>query len=172
MVKIRLRRMGNKHRPFYRIVVARSTAARDGSFIEQLGTYNPLTNPKHLEMKGDRALHWLLEGAQPTETVAVLMKKQGVLDEFFQQRPKAKASYKFLDKRTSAMSRQSAVTQVPTEAPAPKPEVATAEPESQPEPEVAPAAEASAGPEAAAEPVAAAEEGAPAPEPEAPQEEA
>lgn len=160
MVKIRLRRMGNKHRPYYRIVVARSTAARDGSFIEQLGTYNPLTNPKQLEMKGDRALHWLMEGAQPTETVAVLMKKQGVLDEFFQQRPKAKASYKFLDKRTSAMSRQSAVTQVPTEAPAPKAEEAPA-----PEAEEAPSE-----PVAQAEPVAAepAEEASAEPEPETP----
>jgi small subunit ribosomal protein S16 len=118
MVKIRLRRMGNKHRPFYRIVVARSTAARDGSFIEQLGTYNPLTQPKQLQLDGQRALHWLMEGAQPTETVAILMKKQGVLDEFFQQRPKAKGSYKFLDKRTAAMSRPSAVTTVPAAAPA------------------------------------------------------
>lgn len=155
MVKIRLRRMGNKHRPFYRIVVARSTAARDGSFIEQLGTYNPLTNPKRVELKGDRALHWLMEGAQPTESVAVLMRNQGVLEEFFQKRPKAKASYKFLDKRTSVMSRQSAVTQVPTEAPAPP-----AEPKAQPEPEVA--VEAAPESEAAApEPEAAA------PEPEA-----
>ncbi|MGE0001741.1 MAG: 30S ribosomal protein S16 [Fimbriimonadaceae bacterium] len=127
MVKIRLRRMGNRHRPFYRIVVARSTSARDGSFIEQIGTYNPVTQPKVIELKGERALHWLLEGAQPTETVAVLMKKQGVLDEFFEKRPKAKASYKFLDKRTSAMSRKSVVTEVPTQPKAEEAPVAAAE---------------------------------------------
>lgn len=132
MVKIRLRRMGNRHRPFYRIVVARSTAARDGSFIEQIGTYNPVTQPKLIELKGDRALHWLLEGAQPTETVAVIMKKEGVLEQFFEQRPKAKANFKFLDKRTSAMSRKSAVTEVAPEpkaeaAPAPQAEAAVVE---------------------------------------------
>lgn len=128
MVKIRLRRMGNKHRPFYRIVVARSTASRDGSFIEQIGTYNPVSRPKQIELKGDRALHWLLEGAQPTETVAVIMKGQGVLDEYFEKRPKAKASFKFLDKRTSAMTRKSAVTEVPVASKAQgEPEAADAE---------------------------------------------
>lgn len=116
MVKIRLRRMGNKHRPFYRIVVSKSTAGRDGSFIEVLGTYNPLTKPSTVSLDGDRSLHWLMSGAQPTETVAYLLKREGVLDTFFGQRPKAKADYKFLDKRTAAMSRKTAVDQTPAAA--------------------------------------------------------
>ena len=70
MVKIRLRRMGNSHRPFYRVVVAHSTRGRNGSFKELIGTYNPLTKPKEVKIDKDRALHWLLEGAQPTETVS------------------------------------------------------------------------------------------------------
>lgn len=110
MVKIRLTRMGNKHRPFYRIVVQKSTAGRDSSAIETLGTYDPLTKPSTVKLKGDRALHWLMEGAQPTETVAYLLKREGVLDEFFQARPKAKGSYKFLDKTTNVMSKQSVVS--------------------------------------------------------------
>ena len=116
MVKIRLRRMGNKHRPFYRIVVTKSTAGRDGSFIEVLGTYNPLTKPSTVSLDGDRSLHWLMSGAQPTETVAYLLKREGVLDTFFGQRPKAKSDYKFLDKRTAAMSRKTAVDQTPAAA--------------------------------------------------------
>jgi small subunit ribosomal protein S16 len=113
MVKIRLRRMGNKHRPFYRIVVTKSTAGRDGSFIEVLGTYNPLTKPSTVALDGDRSLHWLMSGAQPTETVAYLLKREGVLETFFGQRPKARADYKFLDKRTAAMSRKTVVDQTP-----------------------------------------------------------
>ncbi|MBS1711831.1 MAG: 30S ribosomal protein S16 [Armatimonadetes bacterium] len=112
MVKIRLKRMGNKHRPFYRIVVAKSASARDSAAIEYLGSYNPISKPSTVEIKGDRALHWLLEGAQPTETVAILLKRQGILDEFFAQRPAAKKKYGFLDKRTRAMTVESAVSQV------------------------------------------------------------
>ncbi|MFM9874626.1 MAG: 30S ribosomal protein S16 [Fimbriimonadaceae bacterium] len=140
MVKIRLKRMGNTHRPFYRIVVAKSTSARDSAAIEYLGTYDPLTKPSTVEIKNDRALHWLLEGAQPTETAAILLKRQGVLDEFFAQRPTAKKKYGFLDKRTQAMSKQSAVSQVEA-APAP---VAESAPVAEPVPaveEAAPAVE-------------------------------
>jgi small subunit ribosomal protein S16 len=131
MVKIRLRRMGNKHRPFYRIVVTKSTAGRDGSFIEVLGTYNPLTKPSTVALDGDRSLHWLMSGAQPTETVAYLLKREGVLETFFGQRPKARADYKFLDKRTAAMSRKTVVDQTPAapvveEPLAPEPVVETA----------------------------------------------
>lgn len=113
--------MGNKHRPFYRIVVAKSASARDSAAIEYIGTYDPLTKPSTVQMKNDRALHWLMNGAEPTETVAILLKRQGVLDEFFAQRPKAKRKFGFLDKTTQAMSRQSAISQVeaaPAEAPA------------------------------------------------------
>lgn len=112
MVKIRLTRMGNKHRPFYRIVVAKSASARDSAAIEYIGTYDPLTKPSTVQLKNDRALHWLMNGAEPTETVAILLKRQGVLDEFFSQRPKAKKKFGFLDKTTQAMSRQSAISQV------------------------------------------------------------
>lgn len=137
MVKIRLRRMGNKHRPFYRIVVAKSMAGRDGSFIENIGTYNPLTQPSTVKLEGDRALHWLMNGAQPTETVAYILKREGVLEKYFNERPKAKASYKFLDKTTSAMSQKSVVAPVAEEAP-----VAVAEKEEAPAPVEEPVAEA------------------------------
>ncbi|MCW5936039.1 MAG: 30S ribosomal protein S16 [Fimbriimonadaceae bacterium] len=149
MVKIRLRRMGNKHRPYYRIVVAKSTAGRNGSFIEVLGTYNPITQPKQIEIKGPRALHWLMTGAQPTETVAYLLKKQGVLDEFFQQRPDSKKDYKFLDKRVApTTSATVAAADEPAAEAAPEP---TAAPESEPVAEAAPEPAAEAAPEPSAE---------------------
>lgn len=113
MVRIRLRRMGNKHRPFYRIIVTKSASPRSGAHIEILGTYNSLTRPSTVTLNGERALHWLMEGAQPTETVAYLLKREGVLEQFFAKRPKAKASYKFLDKRTAAMSQGSAMDEKP-----------------------------------------------------------
>ena len=116
MVKIRLRRMGNKHRPFYRVVVAHSTRGRNSSFHELIGTYNPLTKPKQVAIDKDRALHWLLEGAQPTETVAYLLKKEGVLDEYFSKRPAAKEKFKFLDKTTGPMSKKSVVQEMPAQA--------------------------------------------------------
>lgn len=102
--------MGNKHRPFYRIVVTKSTAGRNGAFIENIGTYNPLTKPSTVTLENERALHWLMEGAQPTETVAFLLKREGVLGQFFAARPKAEASYKFLDKSTALMSKKSVAT--------------------------------------------------------------
>lgn len=121
MVKIRLRRSGSKHRPFYRVVVAKSTAGRDGAFIEIIGTYNPVTKPKLINIKEDRAIHWLLEGAQPSETAAIIMNRVGILEKYFEQRPSAKKSYKFLDKRTSSMSVQSVIKAAPVETAA-KPE--------------------------------------------------
>lgn len=122
MVKIRLKRMGNTHRPFYRIVVAKSDSARDSAAIEYLGTYDPLTKPSSVEVKGERALHWLMNGAQPTETVAYLLKREGILDEFFAQRPNAKKKFGFLDKTTRAMSVESVVSQVAAPAEEPKAE--------------------------------------------------
>ena len=79
MVKIRLRRMGAKKAPFYRIVVADSRYPRDGRFIEELGTYNPVVNPAELKVDVDRAQAWIKTGAQPTETVRDLLKKAGAL---------------------------------------------------------------------------------------------
>ena len=79
MVKIRLRRMGAKKNPFYRIVVADSRFPRDGRFIEELGTYDPMTEPSQVKVDKDRALEWIKKGAQPTDTVKALLKKEGVL---------------------------------------------------------------------------------------------
>ena len=78
MVKIRLRRMGAKKPPFYRIVVADSRYPRDGRFIEEIGFYNPTVDPAELKVDVDRAQAWIKTGAQPTETVRTLLKKAGV----------------------------------------------------------------------------------------------
>ncbi|MBE6969639.1 MAG: 30S ribosomal protein S16 [Ruminococcaceae bacterium] len=75
MVKIRLRRMGAKKAPFYRVVVADSRSPRDGRFIEEIGTYDPLTNPATIEIDMERANYWIANGAQPTDTVRGLLKK-------------------------------------------------------------------------------------------------
>ena len=79
MVKIRLRRMGAKKAPFYRIVVADSRYPRDGRFIEENGTYNPVANPAELKVDAERAQAWIKNGAQPTETVRNLLKKANAL---------------------------------------------------------------------------------------------
>ena len=78
-VKIRLRRMGAKKAPFYRIVVADSRYPRDGRFIEEIGTYNPLENPPAVKIDADKATMWIKNGAQPTDTVKALLKKNGVI---------------------------------------------------------------------------------------------
>lgn len=75
MVKIRLRRMGAKKAPFYRVVVADSRYPRDGRFIEEIGTYNPMTNPAEIKIDLDKANAWIKNGAQPTDTVKALLKK-------------------------------------------------------------------------------------------------
>ncbi|HLK14033.1 MAG TPA: 30S ribosomal protein S16 [Fimbriimonadaceae bacterium] len=125
MVKIRLRRIGTKGRPFYRVVVAKSTAGRNGAFVETLGQYDPVVKPALININEERALYWLNEGAQPTETTAYLLNKVGILPRFFEARPNAKKQYSFLDKRTASISKPSAVTAVapaePAPAPAPEP---------------------------------------------------
>ncbi len=78
-VKIRLRRMGAKKAPFYRVVVADSRYPRDGRFIEEIGTYNPLTDPATVKIDAELAKKWLGNGAQPTDTVRALLKKQGIM---------------------------------------------------------------------------------------------
>jgi small subunit ribosomal protein S16 len=80
MVKIRLRRMGKKKQPTYRVVVADSRAPRDGRFIETIGFYDPRTEPPTVQIKEDRVLHWLSQGAQPTDAVARLLRNKGTLD--------------------------------------------------------------------------------------------
>jgi small subunit ribosomal protein S16 len=77
-VKIRLARHGATKRPFYRIVVADSQCKRDGRFLENVGTYNPLTDPVQVTLKADRVQYWLQQGAIPTDTVKTLLKKEGV----------------------------------------------------------------------------------------------
>lgn len=77
-VKLRLRRLGRKKNPFYRVIAADSRAPRDGRFIEEIGYYNPLTDPTTIEMKEDRALYWLSQGATPTITVKNLLRKKGI----------------------------------------------------------------------------------------------
>jgi small subunit ribosomal protein S16 len=82
MVKIRLRRVGARKQPSYRVVVADSRSPRDGRFIEVVGFYNPRTEPETVTIQEDRALHWLSVGAQPTEAVHRLLDKRGTLDRF------------------------------------------------------------------------------------------
>ena len=79
-VKMRLTRMGAKKAPFYRVIVADSRSPRDGRFIEEIGYYNPLTNPVEVKIDADKAKKWLDNGAQPTETVKALLKKSGIVD--------------------------------------------------------------------------------------------
>ena len=80
MLKIRLRRMGAKKQPFYRIIVADSRAPRDGAFVEEIGYYNPTTEPAELKVDNERAQQWMKNGAQPTDTVRGLLKKAGAID--------------------------------------------------------------------------------------------
>ena len=79
-VKIRLRRMGAKKTPFYRVVVADSRYPRDGRFIEEIGTYNPMVDPAEFKVDADKAKQWIDNGAQPTDTVKVLFKKNGIIE--------------------------------------------------------------------------------------------
>lgn len=78
-VRIRLKRMGAKKDPFYRVVVADSRSPRDGRFIEEIGYYNPAARPEIINIEKDKALEWLQKGAQPSETVKTLFKRNGIL---------------------------------------------------------------------------------------------
>ncbi len=79
-VKMRLTRMGAKKAPFYRVIVADSRSPRDGRFIEEIGYYNPLTEPADIKSDAEKAKKWIANGAQPTETVKSLLKKSGIVD--------------------------------------------------------------------------------------------
>ena len=79
-VKIRLRRMGQKKAPFYRVVVADSRYPRDGRFIEEIGYYNPISEPVEVKIDAEKAQKWIKNGAQPTDTVRALLKKSGIID--------------------------------------------------------------------------------------------
>ncbi len=80
MVRIRLRRLGAKGHPFYRVIIADQRAARDGAFIQQIGTYDPMTDPPTIKIDEELALKWLRNGAQPSESVGGMLKKLGILD--------------------------------------------------------------------------------------------
>ena len=80
MVKIRLKRMGAHKKPFYRVVVADSRTPRNGKFIEEIGTYDPLKNPSEIKIDNEAAQRWLANGAQPTDTVKALLKKSGAIE--------------------------------------------------------------------------------------------
>ena len=167
--RIRLRRMGSKGRPFYRVVVADQRSPRDGRFIENIGRYHPLNDPSLIEIDQDRALHWLRVGAQPSDQVRNLMQKTGIWDVFVAERPKAavvstkperlvkeKVSKKAQAKAAEAS--QAAAAPAPVqEAPA---EAAPAEAEAPTEPEVPAEAEAPTEAEATEAPVVATEESA------------
>ncbi|MGI6327283.1 MAG: 30S ribosomal protein S16 [Saccharofermentanales bacterium] len=79
-VKIRLKRIGAKKAPYYRVVVADSRSPRDGRFIEEIGTYSPLSNPSEFKINTEAARKWIANGAQPTDTVRALLKKAGVFE--------------------------------------------------------------------------------------------
>ncbi len=91
MVKIRLRRVGAKKKPQYRLVVADARSPRDGAFIEIIGHYNPLTDPETVVIAEDRARHWLERGAQPTDTAARLLAKVGIIEESKARKEKMEA---------------------------------------------------------------------------------
>ena len=79
MVKLRLKRMGKKGAPFYRIVAADSRSPRDGRFIEEIGTYNTMVDPAEIKIDAEKAKKWIANGAQPTDTVKSILKKEGIL---------------------------------------------------------------------------------------------
>ena len=85
-VKLRLKRMGKKKSPFYRVVAADSRSPRDGAFIEVVGTYNPVMNPAEVKIDEELAIKWLKIGAQPTDTVRSLLKQTGVLKKFHESK--------------------------------------------------------------------------------------
>jgi len=91
MVKIRLRRVGSKKKPSYRLVVADARAPRDGAFINIIGHYNPLTDPETVVIDKEKALNWLKQGAQPTDTAARLLAKAGIIEEPKARKEKIKA---------------------------------------------------------------------------------
>jgi small subunit ribosomal protein S16 len=150
--RIRLRRMGSKGRPFYRVVVADQRSPRDGRFIENIGRYHPLNDPSVIEIDQDRALHWLRVGAQPSDQVRNLMQKVGIWDAFVAERPKAavigtKPERPAKEKLSKKAQAKAAESQQAAAAPAPAAE-APAEPEA---PADAGSAETADAPEATTE---------------------
>ena len=85
-VKIRLKRMGSKRNPFYRVVVADSRSPRDGRFIETVGTYNPVVNPAEVKVDEEAVLKWLANGAQPSDTIRNILSKEGIMKKFHESK--------------------------------------------------------------------------------------
>lgn len=118
--RIRLRRLGAKKRPFYRVVVADQRAPRDGRFIENIGKYHPLEEPSLIEIDEERALHWLRVGAQPSSQVRNLMVKTGIWDRFVAERPGAAGLVRArTDKPADAKVSKKAAAKAAAEAEAP-----------------------------------------------------
>lgn len=135
--RIRLRRMGANKRPFYRVVVADQRSPRDGRFIENIGKYHPLEDPSLIEIDEERAMHWLMVGAQPSDQVRNLMVKIGIWDKFVAERPEAAKLVKTrvpkdegakLSKKAAAKVAEAKV-EAAKPAPAPAAKVETVEPE-------------------------------------------
>jgi small subunit ribosomal protein S16 len=142
---IRLRRMGSNKRPFYRVVVADQRSPRDGRFIEIIGRYHPLNEPSVIEIDADRALHWLMVGAQPSNQVRNLMSKVGIWDRFVAERPNAAAPTTSKPERRvrtkmskKAQAKAAEAAEQPTEAAEERTEAPTPAAESAPTPEPEP----------------------------------
>jgi small subunit ribosomal protein S16 len=134
LVKIRLRRIGAKKQPSYRLVVADSRTPRDGAFIAIIGHYNPLTDPETIVIDEEKALSWLKQGAQPTDTAARLLAKAGIIEEPEDRKEKMKAGTpdkpKASKKKAKAAAAKAKAAEEPkAEAEEPQAEVATEEPE-------------------------------------------
>jgi small subunit ribosomal protein S16 len=149
MVRIRLRRVGKRKQPIYRVVVADSRSPRDGRFIEVIGQYNPLTNPSQINLDADKALTWLRKGAKPSSSVVALLKRTGVWTTFVADKgpaPKKVKKRKVTDAREKAAAEAKAAKDAeaaaaaPAEAAAPAPAEEAAAPDATGEPEAAPEA--------------------------------
>ena len=150
--RIRLRRLGAKKRPYYRVVVADQRSPRDGRFIENIGKYHPLEDPSLIEIDEERALHWLRTGAQPSDQVRNLMSKIGIWERFVKERPGAgvpvnpgradKPAKEKLSKK--AASKAAAASEMPVPAPE---ELVTPVSEETPAPAAAAEAPAAAAPD-------------------------
>jgi small subunit ribosomal protein S16 len=162
VVKIRLMRVGKRKQPYYRVVVADARSPRDGRIIENIGKYHPRSHPSLIEIDPERAVHWLQNGAQPSDPVRVLLQKTGIWGQFTGEGPtepvappaeKATPS----KKKAAAAAEEAAAEPAPAEAPAAEAPAAEAEPPAAPA-EPSEDAPAEAEPEAAAEPAEAAPE--------------
>jgi len=101
-VKLRLKRMGSKKRPFYRVVAADSRFPRDGRFIEEVGYYNPITTPAEVKIDEEKAMKWLANGAIPTDTVRDLFSKQGIMKKFHESKSVKSSSEKKASKKETS----------------------------------------------------------------------